>query len=125
MKNKILFVFLVFIYLVGLILPRNVYAEEDIVENLVDSMTVEEKIAQILEKIINRNIALELNTCVPGGDYDASFLYNSRILTLYKGIGGKMVTLGSDAHVKESIARNFNEGVALLKKHGFDSVYYF
>ncbi len=90
-----------------------------------DIMLFEDKICRILEKIIKRNIALELNTVYlkdREGQYNFSL---DKILSLYKHLGGNMVTLGSDAHSTDNVARNFTEAVSLLKTCGFDSVYYF
>lgn len=90
-----------------------------------DIMLFEDKICGILEKIIKRNIALELNTVRlknEEGKYNFSL---DKILSLYKQLGGKMVTFGSDAHNEAGVGRNFDEARALLKECGFDSVYYF
>jgi len=90
-----------------------------------DIMIFEDKICRILEKIIKRNIALELNTVyLKGGEGQYNFSLD-KILSLYKCLGGNMVTLGSDAHNRNNVARNFTEAAVLLKTCGFDSVYYF
>ena len=88
-------------------------------------MLFEDKISEILEKITKRNIALELNTVYlkdHKGNYNFSL---DKILCLYKELGGKMVTLGSDAHNKDDVGRNFDEAISLLKMCGFNSCYYF
>jgi len=90
-----------------------------------DIMIFEDKIGKILEKIIKRNITLEINTVYlkdECGNYNFSL---DKILCLYKKLGGKMVTLGSDAHNKEAVGRSFSDAVPLLKMCGFDSLYYF
>ncbi len=88
-------------------------------------MLFEDKICTILEKIIKRNIALELNT-VYLKDWEGNYNFSlDKILCLYKELGGKMVTLGSDAHNKDDVGRNFDEALPLLKMCGFDSYYYF
>jgi histidinol-phosphatase (PHP family) len=56
------------------------------------------------------------------GQYNFSL---DKILSRYKCLGGNMVTLGSDAHNRNNVARNFTEAAVLLKTCGFDSVYYF
>ncbi|MBE6980736.1 MAG: histidinol-phosphatase HisJ family protein [Ruminococcaceae bacterium] len=90
-----------------------------------DIMIFEDKICRILEKIIKRNIALELNTVyLKDGEGQYNFSLD-KILSLYKCLGGNMVTLGSDAHNRNNVARNFTEAAVLLKTCGFDSVYYF
>lgn len=88
-------------------------------------MLFEDKISEILEKIVKRNIALELNTSrMINGDGSYNFSLD-KILTMYKDLGGKMVTLGSDAHSATSVGKNFKEAVPLLKSCGFNSLYYF
>lgn len=88
-------------------------------------MLFEDKICAILEKIIKRNIALELNTVRfkdQNGNYNFSL---DKILCLYKELGGKMVTLGSDAHNKDGVGRSFDDALSLLKMCGFSIYYYF
>ncbi len=90
-----------------------------------DIMIFEDKIRIILEKIIKRNIALELNTVYLKDDKGKYNFSLDKILCMYKELGGKMVTLGSDAHEEESVGENFSEAMSLLKMCGFDSFYYF
>ena len=75
--------------------------------------------------IIKRDIALELNTVYlkdQEGHYNFSL---DKILRMYKHLGGSMVTLGSDAHNRDGVSRNFTDAVSLLKSCGFDSMYYY
>lgn len=88
-------------------------------------MLFEEKIGEILEKIIKRNIALEINTAWFCDDFGNINFQTEEILKLYKSLGGKMITLGSDAHTESAVARNFSEASALIKKCGFNSLCYF
>ncbi len=88
-------------------------------------MLFEEKIARILQKIIKRDIALELNTARLFDERGSCNFHLDEILTLYRKLGGRMVTLGSDAHSKEGIANNFSSAALLLKKCGFNSIFYF
>jgi len=90
-----------------------------------DIRIYEDKICEILEKIIKRNIALEINTAVFGVDYEKYNMQSEFILNLYKSMGGKMVTLGSDAHSIAGISTNFTTAAKMLKKCGFESIYYF
>ena len=90
-----------------------------------DIMLFEDKICAILEKIIKRNIALELNT-VHLKDQNGNFNFSlDKILNIYRQLGGKMVTLGSDAHNKDDVGRSFEDAKELLKKCGFNSCFYF
>lgn len=91
----------------------------------VDAMQFAPKIREILQKIIDRNIALEWNT---GGLYEKFHdcnIQNDEIFALYRSMGGTMVSLGSDAHHSVSICHSFPEAINSLKKLGFDGYYYF
>ena len=90
-----------------------------------DIMLFSDKITEIMEKIISRNIALEVNTGVLSQDYENANLQTVDILKLYKSLGGKMLTLGSDAHVCGSVAGNFPSAAKVIKACGFDKCYYF
>ncbi len=90
-----------------------------------DIMIFEDKIKEILKKIIDRNIALELNSArMRAGDRIHTFRLKE-ILDIYKNLGGKLITLGSDAHSKTYVANNFDLATGLLKECGFNSIYYY
>lgn len=81
-------------------------------------------ICAIFEEIIKKDIALEMNTAgyrVPIGEPSP----NKELLSLYKDCGGKLVTLGADAHSPEHVAFGIEKGIALLKDAGFDSFVYY
>ena len=82
-----------------------------------DVMRFEPKIREILQKIIDRGIALEWNS--------AGLRYNAEIFSLYYSMGGRLVTLGSDAHGHADIARGFDEFQTVLKSCGFTHYHYF
>lgn len=82
-----------------------------------DVMRFEPKIREILQKIIDRGIALEWNS---GG-----LRQNEEIFALYYSMGGRLVTLGSDAHRCEDIARGFDHFRDTLKSCGFTHYHYF
>jgi histidinol-phosphatase (PHP family) len=44
------------------------------------------------------------------------------VLRLYKGLGGKIVTIGSDSHQKENIGRGIEQAQELLRRVGFEYV---
>ena len=90
-----------------------------------DMMLFEDKISGILEKIIKRNICLEINTAGYCDIFGNSDYQSEEILKIYKSLGGNMVSLGSDAHNTLSVGKGFNKATELLKKCGFDSIYYF
>ena len=43
------------------------------------------------------------------------------MLECYRELGGKYVTIGSDAHVTKYVGAGFTEAAAALKRTGFDS----
>lgn len=90
----------------------------------VDCKRFEEMIRKILAALIKQGIALEINTsCMETEGVD--HLEQDWLLGIYREMGGQLVTLGSDAHVKEKAAQNFERGLELLRKHGFKNCFYF
>ncbi|MFT9056336.1 MAG: histidinol-phosphatase HisJ family protein [Ethanoligenens sp.] len=84
----------------------------------IDIRGFEEQITRVLKKAIEKGIGLELNTsglrqayglCMP--DFWG--------LSLYRGLGGKTLTIGSDAHTMQDVGANIPEGLQLAKKAGF------
>lgn len=90
-----------------------------------DVMQFEPKIREILQKIIDRNIALEYNTGGLNPKFNFCDIQNEEIFSLYKSMGGTLVTLGSDAHGITGICHGFEKAKATLKKCGFDQYHYF
>ena len=89
-------------------LPRKYFHRYDLVEN---------SLLDIFNVMIDKDIALEINTSVfnyklekiePNLRKKAVTLEDLRYLELYKESGGIKVTLGSDAHRCEDIGRYFN-----------------
>ena len=77
-------------------------------------------IEPVLETLVQKNIALEINT---RGTYDWQNRVGPEdwVLTRYRELGGKYVTIGSDSHVTEHVGDGFREAAAALKRNGFDS----
>lgn len=74
----------------------------------------------ILERLIQLEIALEVNT--------AGFKYGlghpnptENIIRRYHQLGGRLITIGADGHSPEQIAYDFHKLPELLKSCGFDS----
>lgn len=88
----------------------------------VDFKIIEKEIKEILQIIIKRNKALELNT---SNVVDKFFMPGEEILKLYREMGGELITLGSDAHVCQKVDLGLKEGKELLKKCGFTKYYYY
>lgn len=83
-----------------------------------------EKIKPVLTEILKLVIAdgkgLEVNTS--SHRYGLSDMTPSKdILRLYKDLGGKIITIGSDSHKKEHLGAYYAETVNALRELGFDS----
>lgn len=82
-----------------------------------------EQIEEILRECIRRDVALEVNTSCYRSM--ATFLPDKEILKWYRELGGRLITLGSDAHKTEDAAQYFKEAATLLQDLGFREVYAF
>lgn len=75
-------------------------------------------VRRILETLISRGIALELNTS--GLRRAEKITYPTpRLLELYSELGGNLVTLGSDTHRRSHLFHGLASGAALLREKGF------
>ena len=85
----------------------------------------DDHIAEVVGKIFHQAIAdgkgIEVNT--------SSFKYNMpdltpsrRLLQLYYDLGGRIITIGSDAHNTEYVADHFEEIKEVLKEIGFTEI---
>ena len=80
-----------------------------------------DKITAIYKELIRRDIALEINV---------SSLWKGlglpmpcmELLKLYKEQGGKLITIGSDAHDVENLGKAIRKGYAILETVGFHEV---
>ncbi|MBR2441903.1 MAG: histidinol-phosphatase HisJ family protein [Clostridia bacterium] len=80
----------------------------------------ENDIDDILTAIIQKGKILEVNTAVKG--LKQATLPNEDILKRYFALGGRMVSLGSDAHNTQRIAEGRERAVQVLKEIGFTHV---
>lgn len=79
-------------------------------------------IDEVLKKLISKGISLELNTRRLG---DKKALENlMKIYKRYFQLGGKYVTIGSDAHRPEDIGNNFILGKEFISYCDLKAVYY-
>ena len=86
---------------------------------------VRDMVAEILKLAISDGKGIELNT--------SSWRYKLRdttpsrdILRLYRDLGGKIITIGSDAHSARDLGNRINEAREILKNEiGFSSTYTF
>ena len=73
----------------------------------------ERELTSIFKKVINREMAVEINA-KSFGPYKNAELYHYAV-PLYQSLGGKLFTLGSDAHKAEDYQMLFPEMSAMLK----------
>lgn len=76
------------------------------------------EIDNVLKGVIETGKALEINTSGKAISWN-QFMPNAEILKRYYDMGGRIITLGSDAHKKENIAVAFSEATQMLKEIGF------
>lgn len=83
---------------------------------------VRDMVAEILKQAIRDGKGIELNTS--SWKYGLRDTQPSRaILRLYKDLGGKIITVGSDAHQAKMLADHFDDGYAILRDEiGFTEV---
>ena len=80
-----------------------------------------EIITKILKKIINRSIALEVNTS--GISDGVNEVYPKvEVLELYKELGGNLITIGSDSHIYKNVSKNTIQMRDTLREIGFNSL---
>lgn len=81
-------------------------------------------IEKILRMIIEKKIALEINTSGIDSDY-GDFFPDVNIMKTYKALGGKLITIGSDAHTSDRIGCGFDKAKNMLSEIGFTHYYYY
>lgn len=89
----------------------------------VDTTDFAEQIDEILDTIVTKSLALEVNT---SNLYDCGsglLMPDEQILRRYYAMGGRLVTVGSDAHIAERVGLKFAQTLDLLRNIGFDAVY--
>jgi len=79
------------------------------------------RVDRILTRCIAAGTALEINTHHML-DRGLGMAADAGILRRYRELGGRRVTVGSDAHRREEIAHNFVAAEQALRQAGFDAV---
>ena len=80
-----------------------------------------EKITAIYDQLIRRDIALEINVSSLWKGLGIP-MPSMELLKLYKDCGGKLITIGSDAHDVENLGKAIRKGYAILETVGFHEV---
>lgn len=97
------------------------YGDFETVPELMENPTAASIIEEILKTIIKKNKGLEVNTSgyrIDGKNPMPSF----EILKLYKELGGKILTIGSDSHSTEQLTNKFDYTIKRLKEIGFNQL---
>lgn len=80
-----------------------------------------DKIEAILKTLIKNERALEINTSGLFQKINET-LPDKAIIRLFKELGGKYITIGSDSHYYNDLGRGIEQGIALAKECGFDNI---
>lgn len=81
-------------------------------------------ISEILKNVIERRKAIEVNTSGLGSGAK-ELIPSIEVLKLYKELGGKLITIGSDAHGTEKLGNNHTITVEVLRGLGYKEYYYY
>lgn len=90
----------------------------------VDMVRYQEKIARILRLLAERELALEINTSGLRTDYGET-MPPAEYVRLFRKLGGKYITLGSDAHTAADVGSKLREGAKIALAAGFDQIVYY
>jgi histidinol-phosphatase (PHP family) len=83
-----------------------------------------DQIAMLFERMVKKDLCLECNTSLFYREALPPFRLETeeKIFTLYKECGGRLITIGSDAHRPSHIGGGFEKARDMLKRIGFDSL---
>ena len=81
-------------------------------------------IEEVLRNIINSGKGIEVNTSTLRSKVN-EFMPSIDILKLYYELGGKIITVGSDCHNVEDLAKGIELAITTLKEIGFREIYTF
>ncbi|MGN1443161.1 MAG: histidinol-phosphatase HisJ family protein [Acutalibacteraceae bacterium] len=86
-----------------------------------DYSVIQEATDELLSEIIRQKKAVEINTSGLRQDVGRT-MPDENILIRYKQLGGKYITVGSDAHCPEDIGAGIQEGIRTALKCGFEQI---
>lgn len=79
------------------------------------------KIDIILQALVEKNKALEINTSGLRSKVGAT-LPSLDIVKRFKQLGGEFITVGSDSHRSKDVGKGIEEGISIAKKAGFSYI---
>lgn len=83
-----------------------------------------EAVTPVLEKLIGMGKGIEVNTSGLRQGLGET-LPSYEVLAKYRALGGKIITIGSDAHNPEDIGHSFIEVLEMLQSMGYENIYIF
>ena len=93
-----------------------------LIDNSVSINEFEDIVSQIMRIIIQKDKTLEINTKVQGM---LPIEHTLALLRIYKELGGKNISLSSDAHKVDRFCADFDKYISIIKEAGFDHLDYF
>ena len=84
----------------------------------VDLLQYTDRLEAIFKTLIENGRGIELNTSGLRQAYGGTFPCLD-LLSMYRKLGGEIVTIGSDAHFAKHVGSHFDEGISLLQQAGF------
>lgn len=82
----------------------------------------EAQIMDILNELIKKDIALEINTSTLRRGMNQS-MPDKDFLNIYEKLGGRKITIGADTHQLEDLASNYHHAVSLLNNNLKNTVF--
>ena len=89
------------------------------VKQIPDYRPYMEIIEAILKELISLGKGIEINTSSFRYGMNGRTTPSAEILTLYKDLGGEIITYGSDAHRESHLGYKYKEAMEILQHHGF------
>lgn len=86
-----------------------------------DFSLYEEKMREIFLTLVRRGKGIEVNTSGLRAEYQ-ELLPDRKILRLYRECGGRILTLGSDSHVKEDVGSGIAYAAQTVSELGFEQI---
>lgn len=90
----------------------------------VDILKYKDIIAEIFTEIIKNGKGIEINTSGLRQKYGKTFP-SIEYIELYKDLGGKIITFGSDSHSTADLGAGISESIEIAKKAGFENAAYY
>ncbi len=85
-----------------------------------DASPFADKLAEVFSVMISKEIALEINSSTHAKGLGFT-MPSKEILSIYRECGGRLITLGSDAHSVSAMGGSVPYAAELVKSLGFDS----